>query len=242
LEDGSAWGITMPSLNAPIVAALVRAAHGCGLLTVAHVSTQTLTREAVAAGIDALAHTWVDTSPAPDIVAAIAEAQIFVVPTLTVYEPAATHQLHDDPRVISDLAPELRERLGQPLPPRFRPPHHMEIGTEVVGALHAAGVPLLAGTDAPNPGTVHGVSLHLELQLLVAAGLSPVEALSAATALPAQCFGLTDRGRIAPELRADLLLVEGDPTTNIEATLEIADVWMQGARFDRAAHRDANNL
>lgn len=242
LEDGSAYStLTFPSLTTPTVAALVDAAHGHEMLVIAHVSTQILAREAVTAGVDALAHTWVDAPPSPDVVAAVAEARMFVVPTLTVFELAEAHRLYDDPRVIADLAPDLRAWFGQPLPPYVRPSHHVENGVQVVRALHEAGVQILAGTDAPNPGIAPGVSLHRELQLLVASGLSPVEALAAATVLPAQCFGLNDRGRIAPEMRADLLLVEGDPTTNIEATLDIADVWMQGARFDRAAHRDANN-
>ena len=57
------------------------------------------------------------------------------------------------------------------------------------------------------------MSLHGELELLVEAGLTPLEALSAATSVPADRFRLPDRGRIAPGLRADLLLVNGDPTS-----------------------------
>ena len=67
------------------------------------------------------------------------------------------------------------------------------------------GVTILAGTDAGNPGTTHGASMHGELELLVRAGLSPAEALNAATAATARAFGLDDRGRIAPGLRADLV-------------------------------------
>ena len=78
-----------------------------------------------------------------------------------------------------------------------------------------------AGTDAPNSGTAHGASLHGELQLLVEAGLTPTEALAAATSAPAAAFHLTDRGRIAPGLRADLVLVEGDPTADILQTRAI---------------------
>ena len=64
--------------------------------------------------------------------------------------------------------------------------------------LYDAGVPILAGTDAPNPGTSHGSSLHRELELLVQAGLSPDAALAAATSVPARVYSLRDRGRIAP--------------------------------------------
>jgi imidazolonepropionase-like amidohydrolase len=110
-----------------------------------------------------------------------------------------------------------------------------------VAALHRAGIPVLAGTDTHYPGpryaagmlaacTGHGIALHHELTLLVRAGLSPAEALAAATSVPARLFGLTDRGRIARGLRADLLLVDGDPCADITATRDIVAVWRNGAR------------
>ncbi|MEV4172824.1 amidohydrolase family protein [Nonomuraea sp. NPDC049709] len=97
-------------------------------------------------------------------------------------------------------------------------------------ALLRAGVPLPAGTDATPFGPVHGAGLHHELLLLTEAGLTPEEALTAATSVTARCFGLADRGRIAAGLRADLLLVDGDPTTDITATRAIAGVWRGGVR------------
>nr|WP_242466822.1 amidohydrolase family protein [Brevibacillus brevis] len=93
--------------------------------------------------------------------------------------------------------------------------------------LHRAGVDILVGTDvAPVPipslgGLAHGASVHHEMQLLVKAGFTPIEALRSATSKPARCFGLVDRGRIAEGARADLILVNGDPTTNILDTLSI---------------------
>ena len=100
----------------------------------------------------------------------------------------------------------------------------------MVRAMKAADVTILAGTDAPNPGTSHGSSLHEELALLVKAGLTPVEALAAATSAPAATFRLADRGRIAPGMRADLVLVDGDPTRDIAATRKIVAIWKLGER------------
>jgi hypothetical protein len=102
-----------------------------------------------------------------------------------------------------------------------------------VRALHAAGISVLAGTDAGNPGTAHGASLHGELALLVRAGLSPEQALRAATAAPAEAFGLGDRGRIAVGQRADLVLVDGDPLADISATRNIVRIWKNGVAVDR---------
>ena len=88
-------------------------------------------------------------------------------------------------------------------------------------------------SDAPAPSLVHGLSLHRELELLVCSGLTPLEALVAATSEPARAFGFHDRGRIAVGKRADLLLINGDPTVNITATRDIVGVWKLGVRYSR---------
>jgi hypothetical protein len=108
---------------------------------------------------------------------------------------------------------------------------------QTVANLKAAHVPILAGTDAPNPGTSHGASVHRELELLVRSGLTPQEALASATSVPAAIFHLDDRGTIAPGKRADLLLVKGDPTRDITATRDIVSVWKLGVEDDRASYR-----
>jgi imidazolonepropionase-like amidohydrolase len=90
-----------------------------------------------------------------------------------------------------------------------------------------------SSTDATPFAPAHGAGLHRELELLVRAGLGNEETLAAATRVPARHFGLTDRGRIAPGLRADLLLVAGDPTADIRATTAIVEVWRRGVRHER---------
>ncbi|EHK18037.1 uncharacterized protein TRIVIDRAFT_15210, partial [Trichoderma virens Gv29-8] len=100
---------------------------------------------------------------------------------------------------------------------------------ENVKAIHAAGIPILAGTDAvgvinANISVPFGLTLHFELENLVEAGLTTVEALRAATDLAAQHHKLTDRGRIAPGMRADLILLNSNPLTNISNTRDIAKV------------------
>lgn len=109
----------------------------------------------------------------------------------------------------------------------------LQHATANVRALRDAGVPVLAGTDAGNSGTTYGASLHEELDLLVRAGHTPTEALAGATSLPARRFGLTDRGRIATGTRAGLVLVDGDPTTDITATRNIAAIWKNGYPISR---------
>jgi imidazolonepropionase-like amidohydrolase len=119
--------------------------------------------------------------------------------------------------------------------------HHLYAATTAaVRQLAAAGVPLLAGTDTALPtaalGVIgYGATLHGELELLVQAGLTPTQALAAATSAPAAAFRLTDRGRIQPGARADLTLVEGDPTTDIRNTRNVVAVWKRGVHVDLAA-------
>ncbi len=111
-----------------------------------------------------------------------------------------------------------------------------------VGALHAAGIPVPAGTDAAEqPGlprlVAHGASLHAELELLVEAGLSTVDALRAATVLPARHFGMSDRGVIEAGRRADLILLDGDPLADITATRSIRRIWCAGTEYADIASR-----
>ncbi|WP_419993926.1 amidohydrolase family protein [Streptomyces boninensis] len=105
-----------------------------------------------------------------------------------------------------------------------------ENAVRAADALRRAGVCVLAGTDATPATPAHGAALHRELELLTEAGFRNEAALAAATSIPAHRFGLTDRGRIAPGQRADLLLVRGNPITDITATSAIAGVWRGGVR------------
>ncbi|HEY7388763.1 MAG TPA: amidohydrolase family protein [Bryobacteraceae bacterium] len=103
-----------------------------------------------------------------------------------------------------------------------------------VAKLQARDVEVLAGTDAPSPGAAHGVSLHGELASLVLSGLTAPQALAAATRVPAERFGIKDRGRIAPGLCADLRLVDGDPTKDITSTRGMSRVFKNGYEVNRA--------
>ena len=116
------------------------------------------------------------------------------------------------------------------------PEGKMEDNFNNVLDLHRAGVDILVGTDVSVPvptlgGLAHGVSVHHEMQLLVEAGLTPIEALRAATSKTAQRFDLNDRGYIIEGNRADLVLVKGDPTKNISDTLSIIGVWKEGVQY-----------
>jgi hypothetical protein len=238
LEDGSAYGQHLPTLDAATVQALVAAAHADHKMAMAHVATEHDAQVAVDAGIDGLAHVFLDRSASPAFIASARAHGVFVVATLAVAAGLGGadtgRMLGEDARLQPWLTSAQRDSLRAQFPPVWRKPALFDHALENVRLLHAAGIPILAGTDAGNPGTAHGASLHEELALLTQAGLSPAQALSAATGLTAQKFALRDRGRIAAGLRADLVLVDGDPTQDITATRAIVAVWKNGALVDRS--------
>ena len=234
-KDADGGGPPFPSLDISTATALIEGAHRRGKLALAHVSRLACAREMVGAGVDGLVHVPSDVPADAAFVRQVSERGSFVIPTLAVvasFAGEARDSPEDDPLLAPYLAPFQRASLGW----RAKAPgmaFHLEAASRSVALLHAAGVDLLAGTDAPNPGTAQGASLHVELALLVRAGLSPVEALAAATSVPARRFGLRDRGRIVSGARADLVLVRGDPTRDIRATRDIARLWKNGAPVER---------
>jgi hypothetical protein len=231
-----------PTLDAATAAAVIDAAHEHGLLAIAHVQTLEMARIALDAGADGLAHIFVDAIADDAFVQQAVDAGIFVIPTLTVFQKIGTdtgiaESLSEDEFLAPFLSPQDLQNLAAPFS-GFEG-LSIEYGIENVRLLHEAGVPILAGTDAMNPGTVYGASLHEELLLLTYALLTPAEALAAATSVPARIFGLEGQGVIEVGAQANLLLVDGDPTRRITETRDIAGVWKQGVPVDREAWRAA---
>ncbi len=242
VDDASAYGGHRPTLSMETVKALVEAAHKRGKLTVVHIGKQTDARAVIETGADGLAHLFADSAPEPDFGKFAAAHHVFVVPTLTVLESVSGIPSGESLTTDANLAPYLTGDDATNLKrgfPKFPATLSEKFAEETVAQLKAARVPILAGTDAPNPGTSHGASLHRELELLVRSGLTPSEALAAATSAPAATFHLDDRGVIAPGKRADLVLVKGDPTQDILATRNIVSVWKLGVEDDRAGYRAA---
>lgn len=103
----------------------------------------------------------------------------------------------------------------------------------LTGRMHERGVPIAAGTDTPIFISVPGYGLHSELEQLVASGLTPLEALHAATVQPAIFFGIEDEmGTIQPGMRADLVLLDANPLDDISNTRRISGVVSKGVFFD----------
>ena len=241
-DDFSAYGMTRPTLSNERVAGLIRAAHRRGKIAVIHAATLKNCQDALAAGVDGLAHLYFENKSDPEFGARAAKAKAFVIPTLSVLRAlnglGCAPGLIDDPDLKPYLKPDDVQGFRAKSPATSAPGSY-EAAEAALRRLKAAGIPILAGTDTPNPGTAFGAALHGELELLVNAGLTPLEALRAATSLPADKFSIAGRGRIRPGAAADLVLVDGDPTAEIKATRKIVAVWKSGTRIDREGYRQA---
>jgi len=165
------------------------------------------------------------------------DAGIFVQSTLVVYETATTRgrtALINDP-AVDFLMPSTREAWRQE-PRRGIPLNRLTaFNQKLAGALHRNGVPIMAGTDAMGlPLVAPGSSLHRELQLLSASGLSTYEVMRSATVVPAAFLGKTKEfGTIAVGQRADLLLVASNPLENSETLKRPMGVMVRGRWLPR---------
>jgi hypothetical protein len=176
---------------------------------------------------------------AKSLIAALAKHRVQVDPTLVVFRNMILlndlEEVHNHP----DLAHVPQRMLdywrafrqSSNLSPQTRDSRRKEVRKyqQLTGLLHRAGVPLLAGTDTPEPFVPPGYSLHQELELLVESGLSPAAALTAATINNARALNQQDRlGTVASGKLADLVILNADPTIDIRNTRQIYAVVRGG--------------
>jgi len=231
-----------PRLGRDVLDALVDEAHRLGRRVFAHVSTSEEAAECVEAGVDGLEHMVLDDGPVLDrALAAAHERGVFWTPTLSLFDRMA-HDL--DPAYIDGLQPDgfvsqtvlhsaraWATQQSTPAPAAQAPPWERTV--ELAGRAHRAGVRLSLGTDAGMIAVFHGLAVHRELQLLVRAGLTPIEALAAATTAAAAKIGVDDRlGTIQVGKEADLLILRENPIDDIRNTRAIDMVIKRGTPFD----------
>ena len=241
-EDGSAYGSTLPTISTAMFAESVKIAHALDKLAVSHVSTLSSATMAVENQINGLVHLFSDARVTDDFIELSKKSKIFIVPTTAVVSNVSgsnsTKQLVNDANIKALLNNQNQYNLNRTFPKISGSKLTWEKLQFNIRKLHEAGIPILAGTDAPNPGTVHGASMHHELRLLTQCGLSNEQALAAATSLPAKHFKLDDRGRIAKGLRADLILLDGDPTEDVSNVAKIVGVWKSGHPIERQTRKE----
>ena len=236
----------------PILEAVVVEGHAAGVRVMVHATELETARAAVTAGADLLAHSIDDRPVDPAFLDLLAERGVPVIGTLVVYEGYAEvlgqavalspgEARLGDPWVrrtwselaVADLTEEVRAKNAARIE-RLQVRGPMMAAN--LAALQAAGIPVAAGTDAGNIGTLHGPSLHRELELMHLAGLSPRDALLAATRDAARVFAAEpDIGTLEPGKLADLLVLDADPLADLANLQRLRRVVLGGRDLDPGA-------
>jgi imidazolonepropionase-like amidohydrolase len=247
IESGL-FGTPLPQLTAQSTAAIVNIAGEAGVDAVAHVTETSDVVQALDAGVRRFAHVASGDLLDEATLARMAKENVMVIPTVAVFDAlyrisSETLSEIDEPGIEEDVPEEVVNALQDPDLTAFMttPEYEAQMtefranGLANIAALNEAGVLIATGTDAGNPGTFHGLAMHRELELYVEAGLTPAAALNAATRNAAEFLGRDDIGRLAEGAVADLLVVDGDPTQDIQAIESVSMVFRAGVAIDRAA-------
>jgi imidazolonepropionase-like amidohydrolase len=221
--------------------AVIDECHKHGLRVASHVFYLADAKALVAAGVDVLAHSVRDLPVDADLVRALKTRGVFYIPTLNVDE--SFFVLAEQPELMADelfshaVSPELlqlfhskefRDKVAaNPNVPKAKAA--LAVAQQNLKTLHDAGVQVAFGTDSGAlPERIPGWGEHHELELMVRAGLSPMDAIVAATRTSARVIKASDRGTLEAGKRADLLVLAADPTADIRNTRQLVSVWNGG--------------
>ncbi|GAB2681627.1 amidohydrolase family protein [Aliiglaciecola aliphaticivorans] len=221
----------MPSLDKATALEVIKQGHLQGLKVLAHISSFSAAKDLIEGDIDGLVHIFADQVVTSDLLAIAAEKDVFIIPTLgviaSVNQQNRNSELLADERISGALSAAQKETLQVSFS-HAASGFDFAIAKQNVSLFHQAGVTILAGSDAPNPGTAYGVSAYHEIILLTESGLTNAEALAAATGTTATQFSLEDRGVIAVGKRADMVVIEGDPSLDIDTIFNLKHVLKNG--------------
>lgn len=234
-------GGTKRKLDPQTQRAIVAEAHRHGIHAAAHIYTIDDAKSAVRAGADVLAHMPRSAPPDAELLDLLLERDVAVFTSMSIQGPTSVGWL-DDPLVRhttpSTAVDRLRAQIGAQAPePLFDTGATYRRLVETFGILHEAGVRLVFSADTGLLAQLPGIAEHRELEALVRAGLSPLEAIGLATSESARLLGLDDRGLLAAGRRADLLVIDGNPLDDITHTRRIGAVYLAGREVDRDAMR-----
>lgn len=229
-----------PKPDMEVEAAVIDEAHKQGLRVAAHIFYLSDAKKLVADGVDVLAHSVRDKPVDAELIRLMKEHRTTYIPTLQLEEAFFIYADKPDwiksPFFLGALEPATREMLlshafaakVQRDPATVEHRAFLATAQQNLKALHDAGVAIGFGTDSgAQPSRIPGFAEHRELQLMVEAGLSPMEAIRSATARNAALLHLAS-GRVEANRQADLLVLDGDPSEDISNTEKIAAVIHRG--------------
>lgn len=234
-------GGRFPMMTPEVYRAAITEAHARGLKVAAHLHDLAQAEDLVASGLDIIGHGVRDMPVSDTLVAAMARAGTWYVPTVNIDEANYVYAEHpqwlDDPFLRKALPPAVLALWSDPAwRTRQLQGANIAASRKAVAVnlanlrtLHAGGIRIGFGTDSgAMPQRVVGFAEHRELELMTQAGFTPAQALSAATRDAATLLGLDDRGTIAVGKRADFVVLDADPTADIRNSRRIHAVWQAG--------------
>lgn len=239
--DGWRYGAApdMTSMDQATLAEIVRQARPLGMEVMTHTVTLERAKIAARAGVDVIAHGVGDKRLDDDFLSMLGARKTAYVSTLAVYESKAwpvTSILEQflEPAAVR-IGSQMSNSTAPPSGPRRR--RWANLTANVQAALNA-GALVGSGTDAGVTGTLHGRSSLREIELMVASGFTPVQAIAAATGASARAIHVeSERGTIEPGKLADLVLIQGAPHERIEDIYKVSSLWLGGRAVDLAKLR-----
>jgi imidazolonepropionase-like amidohydrolase len=235
---------TYPKMTPEVYEAIIDEAHKHRMMVHAHATTLPDQKAVVRAGADVLVHLVQNEKLDEEYLALLREKKPYWATVIGLGDP--TEVCAHDPffeqalpaKVIASIRATTERR---PLAPSCGPPSPNAPAREEILAYNfprmiASGARIVLGTDTGvHPGHTFGSGEHLELARWVQLGLTPMQAIVAATERPAEVLGLKDMGMLAVGKRADFLVLDANPLDNIHNTRRISSVYLDGAKFDREA-------
>lgn len=223
--------------------AVITEAHRSGIPVAVHIAALADAKAVVAAGADFIGHSVRDEPVDDELIALLRERRICLSPTLTrelsTFVYGSRPEFFDDPFFLREVDPAVVAELEDPERQRRTREStdgqywqaQLPLAMSNLKALSDAGVRIAMGTDTGPAGRFQGYFEHVELAMMVEAGLTPMQAIVAATGDAARCVGLdAGLGTIEPGKRADFVVLTSNPLDNIENTRTIESVWVDGNR------------
>jgi imidazolonepropionase-like amidohydrolase len=236
---------TAPKMSPAVYRTVIDEAHRLGLRVAAHLFYLADAKELLRAQVDFIAHSVRDAEVDTQLIAALRSSGVCYCPTLMrevstfVYESTPDFfadpffQKHANQEWVTTLKDPARQQAMRASASAQRYKVALEVASRNVKRLSDAALPIAMGTDTGPTGRFQGYFELMELELLVKAGLTPRQALSAATRDAARCMKLDALGTLETGKWADFVVLDADPLTNISHVRRIASVWIAGNQVPR---------
>jgi len=235
---------TYPKMTPEVYNAMIDEAHKHGMLVHAHATTLADQKAVVWAGADVLVHLVQGQKLDDEYLALLKEKKPYWATVISLGDATAVceHDPFFEQAMPATVIAKIRATTQRrPLAPSCGPPAPNAAAREAViqynfPRMIAAGARIVLGTDTGiEPGHTFGSGEHVEMARWVQLGLTPSQAITAATQRPAELLGLKDMGTLAVSKRADFVVLDANPLDDIRNTRRISSVYLDGAKFDREA-------